>query len=302
MSTEDLFDDAELEGLSPSRRKMILRKRAKQGGATATPPADDFDDVEEESVDQVSSPPANDVDDAELEGLSPSRRKMILRKRAKQGGATATPQKAVAPKAAPQKPAAKAARTTTKEKDTHPFVSGTAVPEVFDTTRGTITVDPIDRRSFIPWLGIGWTAFATATGAFLTMLGRFLFPNVLFEPPQSFKAGLPSDYAINAIDERWKEKYGVWIGRTDEYIYALSTVCTHLGCTPNWLGSESKFKCPCHGSGFRKTGINFEGPAPRPLERYRIVWADDGQILIDKEQKFQQEKGDWEKPESYLVV
>ena len=54
MSTEDLFDDAELEGLSPSRRKMILRKRAKQGGATATPPADDFDDVEEESVDPVS--------------------------------------------------------------------------------------------------------------------------------------------------------------------------------------------------------------------------------------------------------
>ena len=84
--------------------------------------------------------------------------------------------------------------------------------------------------------------------------------------------------------------------------YALSTTCTHLGCTPNWLGGESKFKCPCHGSGFRKTGINFEGPAPRPLERYRIVRADDGQILIDKNQKFQQEKGEWEKSESYLVV
>ena len=45
------------------------------------------------------------------------------------------------------------------------------------------------------------------------------------------------------------------------------------------LSAENKFKCPCHGSGFRTTGINFEGPAPRPLERARIVLADDGQIL-----------------------
>ena len=118
----------------------------------------------------------NDIfDDAELEGLSPSRRKMLLSKRAKQGAGAGAPQKTVAPKASAQKPATKAARTTTKEVDSHPFVTGTAVPEVFDIPRGTITVEPIDRRSFIPWLGIGWTAFAMATGAFLTMLGRFYF-------------------------------------------------------------------------------------------------------------------------------
>ena len=80
----------------------------------------------------------------------------------------------------------------------------------------------------------------------------------------------------------------------------FSTVGTHLGCTPNWLGGENKFKCPCHGSGFYKTGINFEGPAPRPLERYRISLAEDGQILIDKSKKFQQEKGEWNNPESFL--
>ena len=88
--------------------------------------------------------------------------------------------------------------------------------------------------------------------------------------------------------------------RVPEGIYALSTVCTHLGCTPNWLSAENKFKCPCHGSGFYKTGINFEGPAPRPLERYRISLAEDGQILIDKSKKFQQEKGEWNNPESFL--
>ena len=106
------------------------------------------------------------------------------------------------------------------------------------------------------------------------------------------------------VDERWKET----IRRLDRPhapttsshrasgFYALHTTCTHLGCTPNFLSAEAKFKCPCHGSGFRPTGINFEGPAPRPLERARIVLADDGQILIDKSRKFQYELGQWIDP------
>ena len=84
--------------------------------------------------------------------------------------------------------------------------------------------------------------------------------------------------------------------------YALLVTCTHLGCTPNYLSAEAKFKCPCHGSGFRETGINFEGPAPRPLERARIVLAEDGQILIDKSQKFQEELGQWTDPAAFLPV
>ena len=160
----------------------------------------------------------------------------------------------------------------------------------------------MDRRHFISWFGLGWLSFAAATTGAASILMRFLFPNVVFEPPTSFKAGLPSEYETGKVDERWKEKFGVWMIRVAEGIYALSTTCTHLGCTPNWLSTENKFKCPCHGSGFYKTGINFEGPAPRPLERYRISLAKDGQILVDKSKKFQQEKGEWNNPESFLNV
>lgn len=160
----------------------------------------------------------------------------------------------------------------------------------------------MDRRAFLSWAGLAWLSFAAATTGALSIVLRFLFPNVVFEPPTTFKAGFPKDYEVGAVDERWKEKYGVWMVRVAEGIYALSTICTHLGCTPNWLAGESKFKCPCHGSGFYKTGINFEGPAPRPLERYRISLAEDGQILIDKSKKFQQEKGEWNNPESFLNV
>jgi len=157
----------------------------------------------------------------------------------------------------------------------------------------------INRRTFFSSLGLAWIAFSGAMGAALTAATRFMFPNVLFEPPMSFKAGFPSDYPMG-VDERWKEKYGVWIVRNEEGLYALSTVCTHLGCTPNWLPAENKFKCPCHGSGYYPSGINFEGPAPRPLERFKIVLADDGQIFVDKNSKYQQEKGQWSDPSSFL--
>lgn len=160
----------------------------------------------------------------------------------------------------------------------------------------------MSRRSFFSWLSIGWLAFIAGTGGFFTMMLRFFFPNVLFEPVQTFRAGYPEDYTIGEVDLRWKDKYAVWLVRNDEGIYALSTNCTHLGCTPNWLGSEQKFKCPCHGSGFFKTGINFEGPAPRPLERFKILLADDGQIIVDKTKIFQQEKGQWSDPEAFLKV
>jgi cytochrome b6-f complex iron-sulfur subunit len=156
------------------------------------------------------------------------------------------------------------------------------------------------------WMGLAWGAFSAASAAALAATGRFMFPNVLNEPPQQFKAGFPNEYGLG-VDERWKEKFGIWLVRTPDDIeqhasgfYALITVCTHLGCTPNYLSAENKFKCPCHGSGYRLTGVNFEGPAPRPLERARVVLADDGQILVDKSRKFQYELGQWKDPESFL--
>ena len=158
------------------------------------------------------------------------------------------------------------------------------------------------------WMGLAWGAFTASTAGCLAASGRFMFPNVLNEPPQQFTIGFPDEYG-EGVDERWKDRFGVWLVRTpfDSYhegsgFYALLVTCTHLGCTPNWLSAESKFKCPCHGSGFRPTGINFEGPAPRPLERARIVLAEDGQIMIDKAQKYQEELGQWTDPEAFLAL
>jgi len=157
------------------------------------------------------------------------------------------------------------------------------------------------RRSFLSWMTMAWTAFTASMLASATATARFMFPNVLFEPPPTFKAGFPTEIQVGQVDERFKSK-GVWLVRDPNGIYALSTVCTHLGCTPNWLEAEQKFKCPCHGSGYYKSGVNFEGPTPRPLERFAIALADDGQILVDKSKKFQQEKGEWVNPQAFLKL
>jgi cytochrome b6-f complex iron-sulfur subunit len=163
---------------------------------------------------------------------------------------------------------------------------------------------------FVAWITapvvIAWTAFtATLTIASLGT-ARFMMPNVLVEPPTKFKIGPPTDYSPGTVSTKWKAQFGVWIVNAEvdgaPMLYALSTVCTHLGCTPNWLEGEQKFKCPCHGSGFRKTGVNFEGPAPRPLERMGIRLAPDGMLEVDKSVKFQQELGQWENPASYVPV
>ena len=155
-------------------------------------------------------------------------------------------------------------------------------------------------------LAVGFSSLAVTHLMWVLGLARFMFPNILTEPPTKFKVGFPDAFAPGQVETKYIPQFGVWIVRYEfegqSMIYALKSVCTHLGCTPNWLEAEQKFKCPCHGSGFYKDGVNFEGPAPRPLERYAVSLADDGQLLVDKSRTFQEEMGQWKDPASYVPV
>src|SRR6185436_4196203 len=89
----------------------------------------------------------------------------------------------------------------------------------------------IPRRSMISWMTLAWAAFSASMLAAATATGRFMFPNVLFEPPSSFKAGFPNEIQVGQVDERFKSR-GVWLVRAsfDQWgksggIFALSTVC-----------------------------------------------------------------------------
>ena len=79
--------------------------------------------------------------------------------------------------------------------------------------------------------------------------------------------------------------------------YAISAVCQHLGCTVKLVSlnqpktvtvdgrlveEHREFQCPCHGSKYYGNGVNYAGPAPRPLASYKLaVSPDDGQLIVD---------------------
>ncbi|MGH8059249.1 MAG: ubiquinol-cytochrome c reductase iron-sulfur subunit [Candidatus Entotheonellia bacterium] len=139
------------------------------------------------------------------------------------------------------------------------------------------------------WYRRDWLSAAGWAGLFVVMMTalmgfmRYMFPRVLFEPPTTFRAGSPKEYGVGAVNEKFKKDYRVWIVRKEEgSFYALLAICTHLGCTPNWFATDNKFKCPCHGSGFYRDGTNYEGPAPRPLDRIKIALTSEGQLVVDK--------------------
>jgi cytochrome b6-f complex iron-sulfur subunit len=155
---------------------------------------------------------------------------------------------------------------------------------------GVAAVGPEDnkvnqRRRRLVWVSV--TAFLTAW--FLAFF-RFFLPRTLFEPATIFKIGYPSDYGLG-VDTKWQQKYRIWVDRRPDRIFVIYARCTHLGCTPDWKASENKFKCPCHGSGYDDEGINFEGPAPRPMDRAFVQLAPDGEIIVDTSRLYQWPKG-----------
>ena len=138
---------------------------------------------------------------------------------------------------------------------------------------------------------IVWATVAGALTTFFLMFLRFFLPRSILEPSPLFKIGSPADYALG-VDTKWQQQYRIWVTRTSDKLFVIYAVCTHLGCTPDWKASENKFKCPCHGSGYDSEGINFEGPAPRPMDRAKVELDAEGQIVVDIGKLYKWPKGE----------
>jgi len=185
---------------------------------------------------------------------------------------TSSPDRPVAPPtrpAAPKPPATVRAPATTAG----PVVEGATDPPV----------NKMRRR-------IVWASIAGFLTTCFLMFLRFFLPRSITEPSSVFKVGFPSDYALG-VDTKWQQQYRIWVDKTSDRMFVIYARCTHLGCTPDWRASENKFKCPCHGSGYDSEGVNFEGPAPRPMDRAHIEQGPDGQIIVDVSRLYQWPKG-----------
>jgi cytochrome b6-f complex iron-sulfur subunit len=138
---------------------------------------------------------------------------------------------------------------------------------------------------------IVWSAVATFLITDFLMFVRFFLPRSILEPSSVFRIGPPSDYALG-VDTKWQQQFRIWVTKTSDRLFVIYARCTHLGCTPDWKASENKFKCPCHGSGYDSEGINFEGPAPRPMDRAKVTIDAEGQIVVDTGKLFEWPKGE----------
>ncbi|HVA17110.1 MAG TPA: ubiquinol-cytochrome c reductase iron-sulfur subunit [Candidatus Dormibacteraeota bacterium] len=130
-----------------------------------------------------------------------------------------------------------------------------------------------------------WTCIWGYLGVNFLMFLRFFFPRALFEPPTVFTAGYVSDYSLG-VDQRYLQSERCWVVREPGRLFVIFAQCTHLGCTPDWVQSQNIFHCPCHGSEYDSEGVNFAGPAPRPMDRCHIILDPSNQLVVDTSQRY----------------
>ena len=136
----------------------------------------------------------------------------------------------------------------------------------------------IRRRDFFN--EIAAVAVSVASLGAIVETVRFLSPDVLFEPPTSFRIGAPGDYPVNSVTYIADQQ--IYVLRTANGIFAQSAICTHLGCITQWNPEPHSISCPCHGSSFSEDGKVLQGPAPRPLPHFAVRLMPDGGLLVDK--------------------
>jgi cytochrome b6-f complex iron-sulfur subunit len=136
------------------------------------------------------------------------------------------------------------------------------------------TVNTMRRR-------IIWTCIWGYLGVNFLMFLRFFFPRALYEPNTVFSIGYASDFKLG-VDQRFLAAHRVWPVREPGRLFVILAICTHLGCTPDWLPAQHIFHCPCHGSEYDEEGVNFAGPAPRPMDRCHVELTATGEIMVNK--------------------
>ena len=247
-------------------------------------------------------PPLTDTDVALLLGEAPPAAAPAAPAAAPAAAAAARPAAPAAARPAPAMPAvSQVARTgsATKYVGTPAVGTSKAAAAGGVSSGGRIGTEIDSKRRRLVWTGV--VAFLAT---WLLAFFRFFLPRTLFEPSTVFKIGYPSDFGLG-VDTKFQQKYRIWVDRAPGRLFVIYAKCTHLGCTPDWKPSENKFKCPCHGSGYDSEGVNFEGPAPRPMDRAHVEIAPDGQVLVDTSRLYQWPKGQashFDDPGAFLPV
>ena len=139
--------------------------------------------------------------------------------------------------------------------------------------------DEISRSRFFKKLGLGAISL-TAVGSGLFVLD-FLAPNVVLEKSKVFNAGALENFAPGSVTLDAENRTYI-IRKKEGGIYAISALCTHLGCLTRWNENHGVISCPCHGTKFSKAGMVIEGPTSKTLPRFSVSLNGNNEIIVDK--------------------
>ncbi|MFQ5707123.1 MAG: ubiquinol-cytochrome c reductase iron-sulfur subunit [bacterium] len=135
----------------------------------------------------------------------------------------------------------------------------------------------ISRRGFLGW---GFAVFTGMASFFVFLLTAFRMPLPSLMPGKSgkFKIGRKEDFPPGTA--RYFEEQRTYVFADQDGIFAVSSVCTHLGCVVN--KEEKQFTCPCHGSRYDLTGKVTHGPAPKNLPWFKVEQLPSGRLIVDR--------------------
>ena len=156
-----------------------------------------------------------------------------------------------------------------------------------------------ERRRF------AWGLIGGYLGINFLMFLRFFFPRALYEPNTSVNIGFPSAFQLG-VNQGFLQSNRMWVIVEPGRLFVIFARCTHLGCTPDWLPQQDMFHCPCHGSEYDPEGVNFAGPAPRPMDRCLVTMLGNGTVIADSSHLFMQDPragvNQFNDPGAYVTV
>ncbi len=136
----------------------------------------------------------------------------------------------------------------------------------------------LNRRQF--FVKVGTISIAMAAVGTAAFGYQYLSPNVLYEPSPVVNAGKPEAYPVDSVTLDPVSR--IYVVHDPQGFFALSAICTHLGCLTAFKQETGRIECPCHGSKFRPDGTKIEGPAPEPLPMLRTWLSEDGELMVDR--------------------